>query len=79
MMRLAVFGASGRTGKEVLRLAELRGWGVHALVRPSSRCETRSGVEVIPGYLDSPSDVRATVRGVEAVCCLFGPRSPLPD
>ena len=75
-MRLGVFGASGRTGQAMLRLAESRGWRVQALVRASSPCEARSGVEVLRGSLDSPPNVLATVRGVEAVCCVFGPRSP---
>ena len=74
-MRIAVFGASGRTGAEILRLAGERSWSVKALVRPSSPCQARPGLEVIPGGFCSPYDVHATVRGAEAVFCVFGPRS----
>lgn len=76
MMRLGIFGASGRTGQEVLRLAGSRGWSVRALVRPDSHGEAGPGVEVLRGSLESASDVLATVGGVDAVCCVFGPRSP---
>ncbi len=75
MTRLAVFGASGRTGQEILRLAESNGWGVRALLRPSSTCDPRAGLEIVRGSLTSPSDLRATIEGTAAVCCVFGPRS----
>lgn len=74
-MRLAVFGASGRTGSELLRLAEGRGWSVRALVRPSSTCGPRPGLEVLRGTLESAPDVRAAIQGAEAVFCVFGPRT----
>ena len=74
-MRLAVFGASGRVGQELLFLASTRGWAIKALARPSAACEPQSGLEVIRGVLDSLSDVAATIVGTEAVCCVFGPRS----
>lgn len=75
MMQLAVFGASGRTGQEILRLAESKVWGVRALVRPSSTCDPRAGLEIVRGFLHSAADVLATIQGAEAVCCVFGPRS----
>ena len=74
-MRIAVFGASGRTGAEILRLANLRGWEVRALVRPSSHCDPFPGLEVIHGALSSPYDVQETVRGTDAVLSVFGPLS----
>jgi putative NADH-flavin reductase len=48
---------------------------VRALVRPSSHCEPRQGLEVLRGSLDSSSDVQATVGEAEVVLCVFGPRS----
>lgn len=74
-MRLAVFGASGQTGSQLVRLAEGRGWSTRALIRPASRCDPRPGLEILRGTLDSSSDVEATVRGTDAVFCAFGPRS----
>lgn len=52
-MQLAVFGASGRTGQALIDLALSRGWGLRALVRPASRFQARSGVEIVRGTLDS--------------------------
>ncbi|HSQ60870.1 MAG TPA: NAD(P)H-binding protein [Acidobacteriota bacterium] len=75
MTRLALFGASGRTGSEVVRRALERGWKVRALVRPSSHCEEQAGLELLRGDLDTPSDLLATVRNADAVLCVFGPRS----
>ena len=75
-MRLAVFGASGRTGQEVLRLAVSREWSVRTLVRASSPWRDQSGVAVLRGALDSPSDILETLTGTDATCCVFGPRSP---
>lgn len=75
MTRIALFGASGRTGTEVVRLATARGWRVRALVRPSSRCREMDGLEVLRGDLDTPSDVLAAVSNADAVLCVFGPRS----
>ena len=72
---IAVFGGSGRTGSEVIRLAVNRGWLVRALVRPASACEPRPGLQIIRGDLQLPSDVQKTVAGMEAVVCVFGPRS----
>jgi putative NADH-flavin reductase len=74
-MNLAVFGASGRVGAAVLSLAKFRGWSVRALVRPSSECKEDAGVELIRGSLESPTDVLMTLRGAQAVLCLYGPRS----
>ena len=74
-MRLAVFGGSGRTGGELLDLASSRGWRARALVRSSSPCSPRPGLEVLRGSLDSSADLRATVEGAEAVLCVLGPRS----
>lgn len=74
-MTLALFGASGRTGGAVTRLALARGWTVRAQVRSASPFEALAGVEVVRGSLDSPAGVAATLSGTTGVCCVFGPRS----
>lgn len=74
-MNLAVFGASGRVGAAVLSLATSRGWNVRALVRPSSHCQEEARVDIIRGFLESPTDVHMTLHGADAVLCLYGPRS----
>lgn len=78
-MKLALFGASGRTGQALVDQALSRGWTLRALVRPSSRCEPRPGLEILHGPLESASGVAATVSGTAAVCCVFGPRPPYSE
>jgi putative NADH-flavin reductase len=73
-MRLAVFGASGRTGAEILRQAEARGWPVRALIRPDTWFPARRGLELVRGELN-PTEVGETLREAEAVVCVLGPRS----
>ena len=76
MTQLAVFGASGRTGRLVVDLALSRGFGVRALVRTAARLEAGTGASVLRGSLEEPGAVAETLSGTEAVCCVFGPRNP---
>ena len=75
MRTLVVFGATGKTGLEVIRRAAAEGWAVRAFCRPGStgRIAT-SGVERIEGSLDSAEDVRRALRGSEVTVIVFGPR-----
>lgn len=75
MTELAVFGASGRTGRRVVDLALSRGFGVRALVRAAAAFEARPGVAVLRGTLEEASDVAGTLSGTVAACCVFGPRT----
>lgn len=59
----------------MLDLASARGWSVRALVRPSSICVPRPGLEILWGALETHADLLAAVEGAEAVLCVFGPRS----
>ena len=74
-MKVALFGATGRTGEEVIRLAAERGWPVRALARHQPSATARPGVEWLQGSLDSAADVAATLTGAEVVLTVFGPRT----
>ena len=89
MNQIAVFGASGRTGKLFTELALNKGYQVKALVRDPSKLDLRhSNLEVIQGDIADPTKVEETIRGSEAVINLAGPRmvdlvipgkAPAPD
>lgn len=74
-MRLAVFGATGRLGREVVRVALSEGHTVRAMVRAMVRDPDRQaidGVEVVPGHLGDADAIAATVEGAEAVISCVG-------
>ncbi len=72
---IAVFGGSGKTGREVVRVALAKGFGVRALYRPGSEPEeVLSGAEVITGQLTEPKDIIRTLEGAVGAIVVFGPR-----
>src|SRR5512138_1616424 len=72
MTTIAVFGASGRTGKLFTALALKSGYEVKALVRDPSRLELRhSNLEVVHGDIAELCKVEETVRATDAVIDLI--------
>lgn len=71
---IAVFGASGLVGKELVSAALARGVGVKALYRPGSEPQKNDGLEIITGQLTNESDVRRTLEGAIGAICVYGPR-----
>ncbi len=72
---IAVFGASGKTGREVIASAIRQGVRVKALYRPGSEPATPSrGLEVVTGQLTNPDDVRRALQGTDGAILVFGPR-----
>lgn len=67
MSRLFVLGGSGRTGLHVLEQAVKRGHQVRALVRNPDAVKAPSGVELVKGTPSSVDDLRAAMKGTEAV------------
>ncbi len=61
-MTLLLLGATGRTGKWVLKEALLKGYGVHALVRDKSKIEPRNNLVVFEG---SPINEQALAKASE--------------
>jgi len=70
---LALFGATGRTGKRVLVKALAAGYRVRVLVRDPARLDVESDrLEVVTGDVTDPKAVAETVAGSQAVLSLFG-------
>ena len=79
MNTIAVFGASGRTGKLFTELALNNGYEVKALVRDPSRLDLQhSNLEVIQGDVLDPAKVGETIKATDAVITLIGNRKDSP-
>src|SRR5690348_2739695 len=72
-MKLAIFGATGRTGKPLLEQALQAGHEVVALVRtPSKLTIQHPKLTVIQGNAMNPADVDRVVQGSDAVISVIG-------
>jgi putative NADH-flavin reductase len=70
-MKIALFGATGGTGKYLVKQSLERGFEVKALARsPSAITDNR--VQVVKGDVTNPEDVDSTVRDCEAVLVALG-------
>lgn len=77
-MKLAVLGATGGTGLEVVRQAIQRGHAVTAFVRSPERLgELRQNIAVRQGDLLNAEELEAVIRGHDGVVSAFGPRLPI--
>jgi len=75
MKCIAVFGASGLVGKELVAAALKKGLYVKAFYRPGSAPQGQTkGLEAITGQLTESADVRHTLEGTIGAICVFGPR-----
>lgn len=72
MSCIALFGATGRTGRRLLQAALDTGHTVQALVRDPARLEAREGVTVIAGDVLDPSAVARTVAGTSGALVALG-------
>ncbi len=73
MKKIALFGGTGKTGKEFLALALEEGYQVKALVRNTSKVDQQhKNLEVIQGDVLDATDVEQTVAGTDVVVSLFG-------
>ena len=78
--RIAVFGATGRTGQQLVAAALARGWQVHALCREGRHPgASHPALRVLQGPLTDPAALDQTLSGCQAACCVFGPRPPHTD
>ncbi len=80
IQRIAVFGATGRTGEVLVAGALAHNWRVRALCRPGRRPRsTDDGLVVVQGKLTDETALSQTLAGCQAACCVFGPRPPYTD
>lgn len=75
---IALFGASGRTGRAVVAAAVTRGVVIRALYRASGADIPREVIPVV-GSLRDREAVRQTLEGCHAVACVFGPNRRQPE
>ena len=71
-MRLIVFGATGRTGRCVLRNAMEHGHEVTAFTRSPDKIEAGSGVRLARGDVTDVDAVAAAIAGHDAVIVALG-------
>jgi putative NADH-flavin reductase len=79
-MRIAVFGASGRTGERVVERALDRGHEVTAFVRDAARLDAADGdLRVVEGDAYTGMGVEEAVADADAVVSVLGQSSDGPD
>ena len=70
-MKLAVFGATGGLGREVVKSALTAGHTVRAMARDASKLRSQA-VDVTIGDLSQSEAIRSTIEGTEAVISCIG-------
>ena len=71
-MHIALFGATGGTGRQVLAQALEQGHGVTALVRDPAKLVEQAGLTRVVGDVLDPEATRHGVEGADAVICVLG-------
>jgi putative NADH-flavin reductase len=80
MIKITVFGATGRTGRAVIRLALTQGMDVRAYARRAAALEEWAGrITVMEGTLDDAGGIGRAIEGTDAVVIAFGPRKGGPQ
>lgn len=77
-MKLAIFGATGATGTELVKQALEHGHTVTALVRNPAALVEQDHLHIISGDIHNLADVEKAVQGQEAVICALGARDLKP-
>jgi putative NADH-flavin reductase len=78
-MELAIFGATGGTGRELTHQATAAGHEIRALTRSPGKLPPNDSITSIEGNVLDPEAVSATVDGADAVVCLLGRTPNNPD
>lgn len=76
-MRVLILGATGRTGKLVVRAARDAGHDVTVLVREPARLDSLDGLNVVAGDARDRTDMSRALAGQEGVISALGSPSPL--
>src|ERR1700730_7271131 len=74
-MKIAIFGATGATGKLLTERCLAAGYGVTALVRKPESFVLRDRVRVVQGSAFDATRVRETIEGTDVVLSALGARS----
>ncbi len=71
-MKLAVFGATGGLGRQVVQQALVAGHSVRALVRAPGQAGLSESVRLVTGHVLDAQAVAETVEGVDAMLSCLG-------
>jgi uncharacterized protein YbjT (DUF2867 family) len=71
-MEIAVFGATGGTGRQLVEQASANGHGIRALTRSPEKLSSRDGVIPVEGNVLDPDTVLRTIEGTDAAVCILG-------
>ncbi|MCS3676285.1 uncharacterized protein YbjT (DUF2867 family) [Salinibacter ruber] len=71
-MKLAVFGATGGTGRQFIAQATEAGHRIRALTRSPEKLSGRDAVVPVEGNVLDPDDARRPVEGTDAAVCILG-------
>ncbi len=71
-MKLLVLGATGATGKEIVRQALAQGHEVTALVRHTTKASFATPVQNVVGNVLDPASLQRALAGQEGVVCSLG-------
>jgi len=73
-MRLCVFGGTGSTGLNVIRVARAEGYDVVALARRPEVLQSQfPGIQVFSGDVYRPESIKAALVNSDAVISTLGP------
>lgn len=74
-MKIAVFGATGKTGVEITKQALAKGHQVTAFVRDPARMTIKDDrLSFVVGDVNDPSLIDKAVQGQDAIVCALGSR-----
>lgn len=77
-MKIAVFGATGGTGKQIVKQALEQGFEVKAFVRdPAKITVTNPKLEIVKGNILNVQTVEQAVSGVDACLLALGAQTPI--
>ena len=77
-MKIAIFGATGKTGIELVKQALEQGHAVTAFVRDPARLAIENeNLTLVTGDVFDPSSVDKAVEGQDSVICALGAGSEL--
>lgn len=78
--KILILGATGPTGRHIVRQAVARGYDVTALVRSPEKAADLVGAEIVVGDARDENALRQAVKGREAVISALGtPASPFRE
>jgi putative NADH-flavin reductase len=78
-MKLAIFGATGKTGRPLVAQALAAGHSITALARDPAKLDiVHPALRIVAGDVREPAAVAETIRGADAVLSTLGPAPDAP-